>query len=92
MIIGTGLKDIYSTNMQPYPNPTTSSVYMNIPMALSHAVVSVTGGNGGRLRQEIHDNAQGTMISVELQNLPAGIYLIEIAGNNFRKSWCIVKQ
>ena len=92
MIIGTGLKDIYSTNMQPYPNPTTSSVYMNIPMALSHAVVSVTGGNGGRLRQEIHDNAQGTMISVDLQNLPAGVYLIEIAGNNFRKSWSIVKQ
>jgi hypothetical protein len=91
-IILTDLKNSYIPKFFPYPNPTTGSVYFSVPSEWNNTVVSVVDIKGERLFQTVHDNSKGKVISVDMQTFPAGIYMIEIKGNEFKKTWTVLKK
>ncbi len=88
----TGIANVNYNVMNPYPNPTSSKVNVSIPGDLSQSFVSVIGINGRVIRSSVHSRQQGTIIAIDLQNLPAGQYFIKVSGNEYQKVWVVTKM
>lgn len=80
-----------SEEVQTYPNPTTGVVHLYIPGPDSQVQVSLNSMNGNFLNEtkEVKANRE---VDVDLTQMPAGSYVIQVLGNHVRKTMKIVKQ
>lgn len=74
-----------------YPNPTTGIVHLYIPGIDSQVQVSLNSMNATFLN-EIKEVKANREVDVDLTQMPAGSYVIQVLGNHVRKTMKIVKQ
>ncbi len=72
--ITTGIEDVSQGRITIYPNPAHD--FLNIDIPANEIMVTVSDINGRRFRSE---TLSGTLKSINISNLPKGIYFIEIA-------------
>lgn len=92
LLVMTGVKNAYSISLMPFPNPTTGSIYLSIPLGLNYLLIRVINENGTLLMQNVYENVQGTLVMVDLHELPTGNYTIELVGREFKKAWSVSKK
>ena len=75
-----------------YPNPTTDILYMNIPETFSNEIeVSVINQMGMVVKKQIiYQNTPSN--SMDLTDLPEGMYVVRVSGNNKIKTSKIIKN
>lgn len=73
-----------------YPNPTKGVLNLDLRQVLSQANVQVLNLNGQVLMQQTIDNQQFTQI--DLNNLPAGIYMLQVVSAQQSAVLKVVKQ
>jgi hypothetical protein len=80
-----------SEEVLTYPNPTTGIVHLYIPGTDSQVQVSLNSMNATFLNEtkEVKANRE---VDVDLTQMPAGSYVIQVLGNHVRKTMKIVKQ
>ncbi|MFM1820634.1 MAG: hypothetical protein RLZZ402_993 [Bacteroidota bacterium] len=80
-----------SEEVLTYPNPTTGIVHLYIPGTDSEVQVSLNSMNATFLNEtkEVKANRE---VDVDLTQMPAGSYVIQVLGNHVRKTMKIVKQ
>jgi hypothetical protein len=80
-----------SEEVLTYPNPTTGIVHLYIPGSDSQVQVSLNSMNATFLNEtkEVKANRE---VDVDLTQMPAGSYVIQVLGNHVRKTMKIVKQ
>ncbi len=88
-----GLKTNQELNL--YPNPTSDILYMNIPENFIHSNneigVSVINEMGMVVKQQvIYKNSPS--YPMDLSDLPKGVYMIRVSGNNISKTSKIIKN
>ncbi len=70
-----------------YPNPVQSTLYLkNTPAG---TVIQLLAQDGKLIRQQ---TAQGTLTNINMQSLPAGVYLVQCLYNQTKTQFKIVKQ
>lgn len=70
-----------------YPNPVLSTLYLkNTPAG---TVIQLLAQDGRLIRQQ---TAQGTLTNINMQSLPAGVYLVQCLYNQTKTQFKIVKQ
>ena len=90
-----GVNDISATEqIRIYPNPISSEL-LNIAFDFAGTEkisVQVMDALGQILVQDIFVKAGILIKQVRVSDLAAGIYLVNIKGENWRKTWKVVKQ
>jgi hypothetical protein len=81
-------------NPYPYPNPLTGGM-LNVPVS-GFSDNEISGSlftNDGRLVASFYmENISGeTVRQIELENIPAGVYLLTLSGESQRRKYRIVK-
>ena len=86
----TSIEEQQVTEIYLFPNPAESSFMLtNLPVN-ENIIINVYDTNGQLLR-EVYPNNQ-TSIQIELFDVNAGIYFINITGNNLNKTMKIIKK
>ena len=80
-----------SEEVLTYPNPTSGMLHLLIPGTDSQVQVSLNSMNATFLNEtkEVKANRE---VDVDLTQMPAGSYVIQVLGNHVRKTMKIVKQ
>lgn len=75
------LMTINNTSLLISPNPATSSLKVQIPDDIDMSKLSVLNFNGQTMIQETLDSKVKD-IELDIRNLPSGMYLLKVEGNN----------
>lgn len=92
MKVASGLTNEKVYGELPYPNPTTGMIFLNIPKGLNNGIVNVFNEKGTRLAEARFNFVQANVISVNLQQFPAALYLVELRSTQFIKAWTVEKK
>lgn len=65
-----------------YPNPANSKLYLSLPKFDANAVIKVSALDGKNVDLPVNLNGQSGMAELTVEQLPAGVYLIEANLNN----------
>jgi hypothetical protein len=82
-------KELQSAQTRAYPNPTTGLLQIDMPWNSGNASIQVTNLSGQSLMQH---TASGTIASIAMETLPAGMYLVTITSDQGRAVKKVVKQ
>ncbi|MBN8702090.1 MAG: T9SS type A sorting domain-containing protein, partial [Bacteroidetes bacterium] len=88
---------VYKTNLEEmaatlvvYPNPSIDNISIKITLSESEAAVATIYNYSGIVVKTISLTENET--KVEIAELPAGMYFVEVVGNNFKEIRKIIKQ
>jgi Secretion system C-terminal sorting domain/FG-GAP repeat len=91
-VIATGLRELNSfpTQISLFPNPTSGKFTIDLGREYDELKVSVKNING----QDIEVNEEGfsQLSTVDISNMPAGVYFIEIKSGKYMKTMRIYKE
>lgn len=92
--LALGMDDPFAGNqVNLYPNPAASEVNLFIQELHTDATLTLYNTLGAAVHTEFIANPDGSLThTVQLGDLPAGIYLAEIGAGNYRKVLRLVKQ
>ncbi|HXU28107.1 MAG TPA: T9SS type A sorting domain-containing protein, partial [Bacteroidia bacterium] len=85
-----GIKQIAGSNkVSIYPNPATNALHISFASAVNKASVKIFSVIGTEV---LSANATGSDLSVDISNLAAGTYMVQITTDNGVETKKIVKQ
>jgi hypothetical protein len=85
----TGLDDLDKVNVTLFPNPAMEEVQLQTSISLGNQLVSLTDLSGRVVYAEIHSLDMDVPVNISLQNIPAGVYHLQFAGQN--KTLLVIK-
>ncbi len=89
----TGIDDIISDDIQVYPNPTAGDVYISLPEDMKEELTITVVNMVGAIISEVKVNGTANnSFWVDMNNLPNGMYFIQIANDEVIKSEKIIKK
>jgi len=77
--------------LQAYPNPTQNNIHLRLPEGTADAEIRVRNMQGQLLQSQKYQADQGA-ITLSLQHLPNGLYLLEAIAGQEKGSLRVVKQ
>jgi hypothetical protein len=83
----TGVDDLQQGNVKIFPNPTSSWVFIDNSAGFSRAVLYDING-----RPRANYVLTANESTMNLENIPSGLYLMELFGNGLSRRLKIVKQ
>ncbi len=88
----TGLNNLDKhTNINVYPNPTTSNLYINLGKAINNLQATITDAFGKELMQ-VKLKGNTTQQTIQVSSLASGVYFIHFTGENINQMKKFVKQ
>lgn len=81
-LIGVDESEKISTSLEVYPNPTNGVVYANLQDLKGNAEISVFTMDGSVVSKQLVNAPQ--IVSFDMNNLPSGIYFIEVSSEGER--------
>lgn len=85
----TGIEGLDKVNVTLFPNPATEEVQLQISTSLGNQLVSLTDLSGRLVYSEVHSLDMDVPVNISLQNIPAGVYHLQFAGQN--KTLLVIK-
>jgi hypothetical protein len=68
-----------------YPNPVISDLHVELnPLSAGNYTITITSISNGLVKQKTVQ--AGELVTLSLQNVPAGAYILTIAGENFKQT------
>src|SRR5262249_36566264 len=84
----TGLADNTALPLEVFPNPTSDMLHVNVPSVLKGTAYSVYDGLGNLM---LTGNIDNEHLSLNVQNLPRGIYML-YAGKRARQVFVVERK
>lgn len=81
LVNATGVKNVHFNALALYPNPTKDQVWVELPTGLSSKSLVIKDLTGRILEQKILNPSGSKRISLNVQHLSKGVYLVQVNTN-----------
>ena len=89
----TGIEDLKSSDVQVYPNPTSGIINIDLSEDVNEKVIiRILDAIGSVIKTKTISVGSGNSLKLNVNDIPAGIYFIEIVSGEMIKSEKIIKK